>query len=125
MSEITEQNQDRLIIVIPAYNEEENIENVVAQWHPIVEKTGGDSRLFVINDGSTDRTQEELDQLQGKYPQLRTVKKKTRDTVPLFYMATAVRLRKGQIIFFRQILMDRLCRKNSGSCGKTGKSVGF
>ena len=34
MSEITEQNQDRLIIVIPAYNEEENIENVVAQWHP-------------------------------------------------------------------------------------------
>ena len=51
MSEITEQNQDRLIIVIPAYNEEENIENVVAQWHPIVEKTGGDSRLFVINDG--------------------------------------------------------------------------
>lgn len=38
MSEITEQNQDRLIIVIPAYNEEENIENVVAQWHPIVEK---------------------------------------------------------------------------------------
>ena len=30
MSEITEQNQDRLIIVIPAYNEEENIENVVA-----------------------------------------------------------------------------------------------
>ena len=75
MSEITEQNQDRLIIVIPAYNEEENIENVVAQWHPIVEKTGGDSRLFVINDGSTDRTQEELDQLQGKYPQLRTVKK--------------------------------------------------
>ena len=116
MSEITEQNQDRLIIVIPAYNEEENIENVVAQWHPIVEKTGGDSRLFVINDGSTDRTQEELDHLQGKYPQLRTV---------LFYMATAVRLRKGQIIFFRQILMDRLCRKNSGSCGKTGKSVGF
>ena len=75
MSEITEQNQDRLIIVIPAYNEEENIENVVAQWHPIVEKTGEDSRLFVINDGSTDRTQEELDHLQGKYPQLRTVKK--------------------------------------------------
>ena len=68
MSEITEQNQDRLIIVIPAYNEEENIENVVAQWHPIVEKTGEDSRLFVINDGSTDRTQEELDHLQGKYP---------------------------------------------------------
>ena len=75
MSEITEQNQDRLIIVIPAYNEEENIENVVAQWHPIVENTGEDSRLFVINDGSTDRTQEELDHLQGKYPQLRTVKK--------------------------------------------------
>ena len=75
MSKMTEQKQDRLIIVIPAYNEEENIENVVSQWHPIVEKTGADSRLFIINDGSTDHTQEKLESLQEKYPQLRTVKK--------------------------------------------------
>lgn len=32
---------DKLYIVIPAYNEEKNIEAVIAQWHPIVEKIGG------------------------------------------------------------------------------------
>lgn len=71
----TEKKTDRLIIVIPAYNEEETIEQVVAQWHPVVEQTGADSRLFLINDGSTDHTQEKLQQLQKKYQQLRTVKK--------------------------------------------------
>ena len=89
--------------MIPAYNEEENRENVVAQWHPIVEKQEG--TVDCLSSMTEDRLDEELDQLQGKYPQLRTVKKKKiRDTVPLFYMATAVRLRKGQIIIFlRQI----------------------
>ena len=39
---------DKLYIVIPAYNEEENIEKVVKDWYPIVEKYGEDSkrRLF-------------------------------------------------------------------------------
>lgn len=68
--------KDRLIIVIPAYNEEMNIESVVRQWYPVVEKIGGQSRLFVINDGSTDETQEKLIQLRSVYPCLRAVKKK-------------------------------------------------
>lgn len=68
--------KDRLIIVIPAYNEEMNIESVVRQWYSVVEKIGGQSRLFVINDGSTDETQEKLIQLQSVYPCLRAVKKK-------------------------------------------------
>ncbi|MBS6194609.1 MAG: glycosyltransferase family 2 protein [Clostridiales bacterium] len=72
---MTEKKQDRLIIVIPAYNEEMNIESVVQQWHPIVEKIGEESRLFVINDGSTDGTQEKLVELQKRYSCLRAVKK--------------------------------------------------
>lgn len=73
---MTEKKQDRLIIVIPAYNEEMNIESVVQQWHPIVEKIGNDSRLFVVNDGSKDRTQEKLEDLQKTYPHLCAVEKK-------------------------------------------------
>lgn len=69
------QKQERLIIVIPAYNEEMNIESVVAQWYPIVEKIGGESRLFVINDGSTDGTQEKLLELKKIYSGLRVVEK--------------------------------------------------
>ena len=47
-----------LYIVIPAYNEEENIEQVLEGWYPIVEKHRGNgcSRLVVIDDGSRDRT---------------------------------------------------------------------
>lgn len=67
--------KDRLIIVIPAYNEEMNIVSVVRQWYPVIEKIGGESRLFVINDGSTDATQERLRELQAVYPCLRAVKK--------------------------------------------------
>lgn len=44
--------QKSLYIVIPAYNEEENIEQVLEGWYPIVEKHRGNgcSRLVVIDD---------------------------------------------------------------------------
>lgn len=47
---------DKLYIVIPAYNEEENISSVIEDWYPIVEKAGGGSRLVIIDDGSRDKT---------------------------------------------------------------------
>jgi glycosyltransferase involved in cell wall biosynthesis len=53
---------------MPAYNEQDNIEEVVASWHPVVEKTGADSRLVIFNDGSKDRTYEVMKSLQEKYP---------------------------------------------------------
>ena len=49
---------DKLYIVIPAYNEEANIENVINEWYPVVEKVGGESKLVIINDGSKDNTYE-------------------------------------------------------------------
>lgn len=49
---------DKLYIVIPAYNEEANIKQVIEDWYPIVEKYNGDgeSRLVIIDDGSKDHT---------------------------------------------------------------------
>ena len=49
-----------LYIIMPAYNEEQNIENVIVDWYSIVEKYNGNgkSRLVVIDDGSKDRTYE-------------------------------------------------------------------
>lgn len=51
---------EKLYIVIPAYNEEANIKEVIDEWYPIVEKYNGDgeSRLVIINDGSKDHTYE-------------------------------------------------------------------
>ncbi|NLK74611.1 MAG: glycosyltransferase family 2 protein [Clostridiales bacterium] len=46
----------KLYIVIPAYNEEENIGKVIKEWYPIVEKVGNGSKLVIIDDGSKDST---------------------------------------------------------------------
>lgn len=68
--------KDNLYIVMPAYNEEENIEEVVKEWHEVVEKIGNDSKLVVVNDGSKDNTYKKLCELKEKYPCLEPVDKK-------------------------------------------------
>ena len=66
---------DRLFIVIPAYNEQDNIKQVVTEWYPIVEKHGNDSRLVVIDDGSTDDTFAILRKMTQSMPQLTALTK--------------------------------------------------
>lgn len=61
---------DSLFIVIPAYNEEFNIEAVVHQWYPILADKDPKSRLVIADEGSTDRTHEILVRLQDKLQQL-------------------------------------------------------
>ncbi len=68
---------DKLYIIIPAYNEEENIEEVVREWYPIVSAHdgGGSSRLIVINDGSRDKTYEKLKALSEERPLMEALTK--------------------------------------------------
>jgi len=66
---------DKLYIVIPAYNEAMNIEEVVQDWHPVVTNISDDSRLVIIDDGSKDDTYAKLLSLQDKYTQLEAVTK--------------------------------------------------
>ena len=68
---------ESLYIVIPAYNEEENIKHVIQDWYPVVERhaAGGVSRLLVIDDGSRDRTYEILQEFCESYPLLEVVTK--------------------------------------------------
>lgn len=63
---------EKLFVVIPAYNESENIKNCVAQWYPVVEKhnQSGESRLVIINDGSKDNTYQILTELAKDKPLL-------------------------------------------------------
>lgn len=60
---------DNLYIVIPAYNEEENISMVINQWYPVVERISKGSRLVIVNDGSKDRTYEIMKELAKSRPQ--------------------------------------------------------
>ncbi len=66
---------ERLFIIIPAYNEQDNIKQVVTDWYPVVEKHGTDSRLVVIDDGSSDRTYEILEKMTEKLPKLTALTK--------------------------------------------------
>lgn len=61
---------DCLYIVMPAYNEAANIARVVSGWYPVIERLGGESRLVVLDDGSSDATAELLRELARTRPQL-------------------------------------------------------
>lgn len=61
---------ESLYIVMPAYNEQDNIRNVVEQWYPIVDRIGSNSRLVVADSGSTDDTHKVLEKLKNEKPRL-------------------------------------------------------
>ena len=51
---------DSLYIVMPAYNEEENIETVVKQWYSVLDGKGEESKIVIADSGSSDKTHEIL-----------------------------------------------------------------
>ena len=55
---------DTLYVVMPAYNEKDNIEEVVSSWYPVLEGKNPASRLVVADSGSTDGTHEILEEMQ-------------------------------------------------------------
>lgn len=63
-------NKDILYIVMPAYNEAQNIETVVDSWYPFLALTNDGSRMVIADSGSTDTTHTILKTLQQKYPKL-------------------------------------------------------
>ncbi len=65
--------KDTIYFVMPAYNEEANIEEVIREWHPICEKIcteGNEARLVIANDGSKDATYSKMQSLQSDFPYL-------------------------------------------------------
>lgn len=69
--------EDILYIVIPAYNEEENIKNVISEWYHIIEKYNGNgkSKLVILNDGSKDNTAKMIREEMKNRPLLELVDK--------------------------------------------------
>lgn len=66
---------ERLYIVIPAYNEEENIDSVAREWHEVVSNINAESKLVIVDDGSKDNTYGKLQELQKELPQLEILTK--------------------------------------------------
>lgn len=61
---------DSLYIVMPAYNEEANMETVVRAWYPNLSGKDTKSRIVIADSGSTDATHSILTKLQKEFPQL-------------------------------------------------------
>lgn len=62
---------DTLYIVMPAYNEEENVARVVEQWYSVLEGKGEASKLVIADYGSKDKTHTILEELKrSRFPKL-------------------------------------------------------
>lgn len=57
-------------IIVPIYNEIENIPLLIAQITRVMDDLPGDSELILVDDGSSDGSGELLDQLVGQEPRL-------------------------------------------------------
>lgn len=66
---------ESLYIVMPAYNEAENIRTVVAEWYPLLENGNENSRMVISDGGSKDNTLQILYELQASYPKLVVIPK--------------------------------------------------
>lgn len=103
-----------------AYNEEENIEQVIKSWYPLIEEEdrADTSRLVVADSGSSDRTHEILMELQKTIRSFRYwwIPKNSMDQKCWHF--TNMLLLREQIIYFKQILMDKQIRWNLRISGK-------
>ena len=64
---------NNLYIVMPAYNEAENIETTIKEWYPVVERLNSNDckcHLVIANDGSKDNTYHKMLGLRELYPML-------------------------------------------------------
>ncbi|MGH7804621.1 MAG: glycosyltransferase, partial [Candidatus Binatia bacterium] len=64
-----------LSVVLPAYNEIENIRFSVLVAHALLDDLVEEFEIIVVSDGSTDGTDVEVERLQERFPRLRLVRK--------------------------------------------------
>jgi glycosyltransferase involved in cell wall biosynthesis len=62
-----------LSVVLPAYNEEQNVERAVQHVSDVAETLDRDSEIVLVNDGSADRTGEIGRELEERVPHFRLV----------------------------------------------------
>ena len=92
---------DKLYIIIPAYNEQDNIRSTIAQWHPLVEGIGPESRLVIIDDGSRDGTYQIASDLRSIYPQLTVLTKENQGHGPTVLRGYKYAIRHGADYVFQ------------------------
>ncbi len=67
--------KDNLWVVMPVYNEQEALPQVVADWLPELRKQCENVTLLLINDGSKDNTAQILDRLKEENDEIKVIHK--------------------------------------------------
>jgi len=70
----TESRTFDLTVLIPVYDEADNVEPLVEELVPVLEELGKAYEILFVDDGSTDATYQRLRDLQSRWPQIRLVK---------------------------------------------------
>src|SRR5436853_7050705 len=60
-----------LSVVVPVFDEEQNVAPLIEDLMPVVAGLGAPCEVILVNDGSRDRTHEEIQKLRARHPSLR------------------------------------------------------
>lgn len=63
-----------ITVIIPIYNEEENLPLLAEKLFSVLQKLGGEFEVILVDDGSTDKSLAVMRGLRDIYPQLRIIK---------------------------------------------------
>lgn len=66
--------QSSISVVLPAYNEEENVGQAVRSVLEVMQPLTSDYEVIVVDDGSRDRTSEVVEELAESHPQVKLVR---------------------------------------------------
>ncbi|MBI2180997.1 MAG: glycosyltransferase family 2 protein [Deltaproteobacteria bacterium] len=90
-----------LSVVVPVYNEEENVEPLIGEINGVLRHLGKRYEIVVVDDGSEDQTFAVLSKLQGEQPTMKVVRLK-RNFGQTAAVAAGLTYARGEIV----ILMD-------------------
>lgn len=65
-----------LSVVCPAHNEQDNLRDLVREISTVLDQSGLDYEIVIVDDGSTDNTPAVLCELIGQFPRLRAIRMK-------------------------------------------------
>ncbi|MCM8768779.1 MAG: glycosyltransferase family 2 protein, partial [Candidatus Omnitrophica bacterium] len=97
---VSEKKQIQFSLVLPAYNEEENIDLAVTQAITLLQRMFSEYEVVVVNDGSTDQTGFRAETLARKYPGLIRVLHHPTNRGYGAALRTGLFNAQGQLIFY-------------------------
>lgn len=92
---------DTLYVVMPAYNEEANIEETVRSWYGILDGKSEASKLVIADSGSKDRTHEILVKMRNEFPKLEILENTDRQHGPKVIALYAEAIKNGADYIFQ------------------------